>query len=59
MYSVDKGSSDIFLSFFFFGKKHVADASEAGEIDAEALFESLEKSIDQSSTIPKCVASKV
>lgn len=34
------------------------DASEAGEIDAEALFESLEKSIDQSSTIPKCVASK-
>eukprot|EP00267_Zea_mays_P033112 XP_008667287.1 uncharacterized protein LOC100273018 isoform X1 [Zea mays] len=35
------------------------DASEAGEIDAEALFESLEKSIDQSSTIPKCVASKL
>lgn len=34
------------------------DASEAGEIDAEALFESLEKSINQSSTIPKCVASK-
>lgn len=34
------------------------DASEAGEIDAEALFESLEKSIDQSSTIPKCIASK-
>jgi hypothetical protein len=38
---------------------HVADASEAGEIDAEALFKSLEKKVDQSSTMPKCIASKV
>ena len=39
--------------FPFLEKKHVADASEAGEIDAEALFETLEKKVDQSSTIPK------
>ncbi|CAO1940566.1 unnamed protein product [Urochloa humidicola] len=35
-----------------------ADASEAGEIDADALFESLQKKVDQSSTMPKCIASK-
>ncbi|CAO2184191.1 unnamed protein product [Urochloa humidicola] len=35
-----------------------ADASEAGEIDAEVLFESLQKKVDQSSTMPKCIASK-
>jgi len=45
--------------FPFLEKKHVADASEAGEIDAEALFESLEKKVDRSSNIPKCIASKV
>jgi len=39
--------------------KYVADASEAGEIDAEALLESLQKKVDQSSTIPKCISSKV
>ena len=48
----------VFFSFVL-EIKHVADASEAGEIDAEALFESLEKKVDQSSTIPKCIASKV
>ncbi|CAO2162827.1 unnamed protein product [Urochloa humidicola] len=35
-----------------------ADASEAGEIDAEVLFESLQKKVDQSSSMPKCIASK-
>jgi len=51
MYSIGKGSSDIF--FPFLKKKHVADAFDAGEIDVEALFETLEKKVDQSSTIPK------
>jgi len=57
MYSIGKGSSDIF--FPFLKKKHVADAFDAGEIDVEALFETLEKKVDQSSTIPKCIPSKV
>jgi len=51
MYSIGRGSTDIF--FPIFGKKHIADASEVGEIDVEALFETLEKKVDQSSTIPK------
>ena len=51
MYSIGRGSSDIF--FPFLEKKHVTDASEAREIDVEALFETLEKKVDQSSTIPK------
>ncbi|PAN36106.1 hypothetical protein PAHAL_6G257800 [Panicum hallii] len=39
-------------------ERSMTDASEAGEIDAEALLESLQKKVDQSSTIPKCIASK-
>ncbi|XP_039854595.1 sulfofructose kinase-like isoform X2 [Panicum virgatum] len=34
------------------------ERSMTGEIDAEALLESLQKKVDQSSTIPKCIASK-
>ena len=43
------------MIYFFpiFEKKHVADASEAGKIDVEALFETPEKKVDQNSTIPK------
>jgi len=58
MYSIGKGSSDIFF-LRFWKHTHIADASEAVEIDAEALFESLEDKVDQSSNIPKCIASKV
>ena len=41
------------IYLILFWKKHVADASEAGEIDVETLFETLEKKVDQSSTITK------
>ncbi|GJN35204.1 hypothetical protein PR202_gb23953 [Eleusine coracana subsp. coracana] len=37
----------------------MTDASEAEERDVEILVESLEKKVDQSSTGPKCIASKV
>ena len=62
MHCTGKGPSDGFFSLFWNKNnknKYVADASEAGEIDAEALLESLQKKVDQSSTIPKCIASKV
>ncbi|WVZ92274.1 hypothetical protein U9M48_038352 [Paspalum notatum var. saurae] len=39
-------------------ERSMTDASEAGEIDADALLESLEKKVDQDSTMPKCIASK-
>ena len=38
---------------------YLADASEADKIDIEALLESLEKKVDQSSTTPNCITSKV
>ncbi|RCV31757.1 hypothetical protein SEVIR_6G211000v4 [Setaria viridis] len=39
-------------------ERSMTDASEAGEIDVEALFESLQNQVDQDSTMPKCIASK-
>ena len=36
-----------------------ADASETEETDVEDLLESLEKKVDLSSGLPKCIASKV
>jgi hypothetical protein len=57
MNSINKGSSDVY--FLFYWKKRAAYTSMAREIDVEALFESLEKKVDHSSTIPKCITSKV
>lgn len=61
MHSTTKDPPFLFLSFFEKNNKnkHDADASEAGEIDVEALFESLQNQVDQDSTMPKCIASKV
>ncbi|KAK3123212.1 hypothetical protein QOZ80_8AG0626310 [Eleusine coracana subsp. coracana] len=39
-------------------ERSMTDASEAEERDVEILVESLEKKVDQSSTGPKCIASK-
>ncbi|GJN12827.1 hypothetical protein PR202_ga31141 [Eleusine coracana subsp. coracana] len=40
-------------------ERSMTDASEAEERDVEILVESLEKKVDQSSTGPKCIASKL
>ncbi|CAM0148550.1 unnamed protein product [Urochloa decumbens] len=39
-------------------ERSMTDAFEAEEIDVEALLESLEKKVDQSSKMPKCITSK-
>lgn len=52
MHSTGNGFSAFFVVY-------LADASEADEIDVEALLESLEKKVDQSSTTPNCITSKV
>ncbi|CAO2190229.1 unnamed protein product [Urochloa humidicola] len=39
-------------------ERSMIDASEAEEIDVEALLESLEKKVDQSSKMPNCITSK-
>ncbi|CAO2177427.1 unnamed protein product [Urochloa humidicola] len=39
-------------------ERSMKDAFEAEEIDVEALFESLEKKVDQSSKMPNCISSK-
>ncbi|XP_002445656.1 ribokinase isoform X2 [Sorghum bicolor] len=39
-------------------ERSTIDASEADKIDIEALLESLEKKVDQSSTTPNCITSK-
>ncbi|KAL6646402.1 hypothetical protein ACP70R_018010 [Stipagrostis hirtigluma subsp. patula] len=39
-------------------ERSMTDASEAEEVDVEALLESLEQKVDHSSTMPKCIASK-
>lgn len=40
-------------------RNYLADASETEEIDVEILVKSLETKVDQSSSGPKCIASKV